>query len=110
MGGLIDSGSSDSWHADARRLRAQGHDARRIAALLDQTVAAVREALREASRPKPPVGDDVKPLGAGQAEVTTPHVRRTPRVTLDRSALQAAAQAFASGEIDRAELMRRIAR
>ena len=43
-------------------------------------------------------------------KLTAPHTPRVPRVTLDRAALQAAAVAFASGEIDRAELMRRITR
>jgi hypothetical protein len=39
-----------------------------------------------------------------------PHVPRVPRLTLDQAALQAAAAAFVAGEIDRAELMRRISR
>ena len=43
-------------------------------------------------------------------KLTTPHTPRVPRVTLDQTVLQAAAVAFASGEIDRAELMRRITR
>jgi hypothetical protein len=47
-------------------------------------------------------------LGAG-ATLIAPHAPRVPRVTLDRDCLlQAAAQAFAAGEIDRGELMRRI--
>jgi hypothetical protein len=33
-----------------------------------------------------------------------------PRVILDQDVLQAAAMAFAAGEIDRAELLRRISR
>ena len=89
------------WQAEARRLRAKGKTSAEIAALLDQTVAAVREALRWSRREPPDV------FGAGAALVE-PHVPRTPRVVLDRAALPAAAAAFAKGEIDRAELMRRI--
>jgi hypothetical protein len=74
-----------------------------IAALLGQAPANVREALRGTPRPPPEV------LGAGRSFVE-PHVARTPRTILDRTVLQAAAQAFAKGEIDRAELMQRISR
>ena len=48
-------------------------------------------------KPPPPI------LGAG-ANLVEPHVARVPRVIVDRTALQAAALAFAAGEIDRAEL------
>ena len=42
------------------------------------------------------------------AGLVEPHVPRVPRVTLDQAALQSAAAAFARGEIDRVELMRRM--
>jgi hypothetical protein len=92
-----------NWQAEARRMRAQGHDASKIAALLGQTVSAVRLCLRGTRRGPPAV------LGAG-TRLVEPHVPRVPRVTLDQSALQAAAPAVAAGEIDRAELMRGISR
>jgi hypothetical protein len=56
---------------------------------------------RRPSPPSPPA------LGAGP-RLIEPHAPRTPRVLLDQAALQAAAVAFAAGEIDRGELMRRI--
>jgi hypothetical protein len=49
----------------------------------------------------------VERRGAGLVE---PHVPRVPRVTLEQGTLTADAVAFALGEIDRAELMRRISR
>jgi hypothetical protein len=96
-----------NWQAEARRLRAQGKTADEIAALLQQDPSAVREALRGTPSPEP---FGAKPLGAGRAKLAAPHAPRVPRVTLDRTVLQAAALAFARGEIDRTELMRRIAR
>jgi hypothetical protein len=48
-------------------------------------------------------------LSAG-ARLVEPHAPRVPRVTLDERALTAAAVAFAMGEIDKAELLRRITR
>ncbi len=95
---------SGSWDAEARRLRAKGKTSAEIAALLQQDPSAVREALRWNRRDDPPAV-----FGAG-ATLVEPHVTRVPRVVLDRQALQAAAVAFAAGEIDRAELMRRISR
>ena len=92
-----------NWDAEARRLRAQGNGVAEIAALLGQEPAAVREALRGTRRSPPVV------LGAGQ-KLVEPHVPRVPRVVLDRAGLKTAALAFAQGEIDRAELMRRISR
>jgi hypothetical protein len=46
-------------------------------------------------------------LSAG-ARLIEPHAPRVPRVIVDQAVLQAAAAAFAAGEIDRAELVRRI--
>jgi hypothetical protein len=94
---------SDSWQAQARKMRAKGKTADEIAAELGQAPEAVREALRWTRQDDPPAV-----FGAG-ATLIEPHVRRVPRTILDRQALPAAAAAFASGEIDRAELMRRIA-
>ena len=74
-----------------------------IAARLRKAVSAVREVLRGTRRPPPAF------LGAGRWLVE-PHKPRVPRVTLDQAVLQAAAMAFAKGEIDRAELLRRITR
>jgi hypothetical protein len=51
-----------------------------------------------------------RPRFSAATKLTAPHTPRVPRVTLDPTVLQAAAVAFASGEIDRAELMRRITR
>jgi hypothetical protein len=48
-------------------------------------------------------------LSAG-ARLVEPHAKRVPRVTLYQDVLQAAALAFAAGEIDRVELLRRISR
>ena len=48
-------------------------------------------------------------LGAGpDGGFLAPHVYRMPRKIIDEPAALEAAAAFASGEIDRAELMRRI--
>ena len=51
------------WHAEARRMRAQGHDPRRIAAELGRSLAAVRYVLGPMDRPKsiPPAGHKPKP-------------------------------------------------
>jgi hypothetical protein len=97
----IDSGD---WQAEARRLRAQGHDASAIATALGKTSSAIREALKGAPRPEAEVV-----LGAWRSFIE-PHVPRVPRVVLDRAVLKAAVLAFAQGEIDRAELLRRITR
>jgi hypothetical protein len=107
-----------SWHSHARRMRAQGHDPRRIAAELGRSLSAVRYVLGPMGRP--PVGHKPKParqppppptavLSAG-ARLVEPHAPRVPRVTLDERALTAAAVAFAMGEIDRNELLKRITR
>ena len=60
-----------------------------------------RQAGAESSTPTPSA------FSAG-ARLVEPHAPRVPRVTLDQAVLQAAALAFAAGEIDRAELLRRI--
>ena len=91
------------WDAEARRMRAQGKTSAEIAALLQQSPSAVREVLRGTRRLPPEV------LGAGRSFIE-PHAPRVPRAILDQTGLQSAAQAFAAGEIDRAELMRRITR
>jgi predicted transcriptional regulator len=92
-----------SWQAEARRMRTQGKASDEIAVLLGKTPSAARKVLRGRPRPPPPI------LGA-RADLVEPHVARTPRVVLDRAGLQEAALAFAAGEIDRLELMRRISR
>jgi hypothetical protein len=92
------------WDAEARRLRAQGHDTGEIATKLGQAPEVIRAALRGIARPE---AEAV--FGAGQTLVER-HTPRVPRVTLDRQALPSGAAAFARGEIDRAELMRRISR
>ncbi len=89
-------------------MRAQGKTSDEIAALLSKAPSAVREVLR-GTRQLATAGDDARSLGAG-AKFLEPHATRTPRVILDEGALTAAAEAFAAGEIDRAELMRRISR
>ena len=102
-------------HSHGRRMRAQGHDLRRIAAELGRSPSAVRYVLGPMGRP--PAGHKPKPapqppptiaLSAG-VKLVEPHTPRGPRVTLDERALTAAV-AFAVGEIDRAELLRRITR
>jgi hypothetical protein len=109
-----------TWHSHARRIRAQGHDPRRIAAELGKALSAVRYVLGPMGRPEsiPPASHKPKParqpprtvvLSAG-ARLVEPHTPRVPRVTLDEGALTAAAVAFAMGEIDKAELLRRITR
>jgi hypothetical protein len=97
-----------SWQAEARRMRAQGKASDEIAALLSKPPSAVREVLR-GTRQLATAGDDARSLGAG-AKLVEPHKPRVPRVTLDQAVLQAAALAFARGEIDRAELLKRITR
>ena len=107
-----------TWHSHARRMRAQGHDPRRIAAEFGRSLSAVRYVLGPMGRP--PAGHKPKPRPAPQppptialsagAKLVEPHTPRGPRVTLDERALTAAAVAFAMGEIDRAELLRRITR
>jgi hypothetical protein len=51
-----------------------------------------------------------RPRFCAATKLTAPHTPRVPRLTLDQGALQAAALAFARGEIDRTELMWRIGR
>lgn len=92
-----------AWDAEARKLRATGKTAAEIAALIGKEPSAIKEVLRGTPRPPPEV------LGAGRSLVE-PHVPRTPRVIVDQAVVQAAALAFARGEIDRAELLRRISR
>ena len=75
----IYSSSRGSWQAEARRMRAQGKAADEIAALIGQTAAAVREALRGTRRTPLAV------LGAGRAKLPEPHIPRTPRAPLDRT-------------------------
>jgi len=116
------------WHAEARRMRAQGHGVREIPALVGKSHSAVKwlfkgepattrkpsplpgapadKAAKPARRPSTPTPSA---LSAG-ARLVEPHAPRVPRVTLDQAVLQAAALAFAAGEIDRAELLRRISR
>jgi hypothetical protein len=48
-----------AWHSHARRMRAQGHDPRRIAAELGRSLSAVRFVLGPMARP--PVGHKPKP-------------------------------------------------
>ena len=92
------------WQGEARKMRAQGKSSDEIAALVGQTVPAVRDVLRGTRRTRWAV------LGAGRAEIPEPYVARTPRVVLDRQAVPFAAAEFAAGLIDRAELMRQITR
>jgi hypothetical protein len=92
--------NADGWQAEARRMRSQGKTSDEIAVALHQGPSVVREVLRGTPRQPPTV------FGAG----AEPHVARVPRPILDEAALAAAAMAFAAGEIDRAELMRRISR
>jgi hypothetical protein len=88
------------WHAEARRLRADGLSSRRIAERVGKCHSAVKWVLR----------------GERGAPMRAPRVRRlvgapdATRVTLDDDALRSAAILFATGEIDRAELTRRISR
>jgi hypothetical protein len=113
------------WRDEARLLRAAGWTPRRIAKMLGRSPAMVEEALRPPKpikaagdrKPrgshfqpvaKPPEASGVKPLGAGRAGFAAAHVPRTIRVVLDERVLGSAAAAFVAGEIDRAELMRRI--
>jgi hypothetical protein len=100
----------DAAHGNADRLGRGGATIARarktsyeIAARLGKAVSAVLEVLCGTRRPPPAF------LGAGRSLVE-PHKPRVPRVTLDQAVLQAAAMAFAKGEIDRAELLRRITR
>jgi hypothetical protein len=79
------------WQREARKMRAQGKSSDEIAALVGQTVPAVREVLRGTRRTRLAV------LGAGRAEIPEPHVARTPRVVLDRQAVPFAAAEFAAG-------------
>jgi hypothetical protein len=107
-------------HSHARRMRAQGHDPRRIAAELGRSLSAVRFVLGPMGRP--PAGHKPKPKPKAtrpaasasndrlerRGETRRTHAPRAIRVTLDERALTAAAVAFAMGEIDKAELLRRI--
>ena len=112
------------WHAEARRMRAQGHGAREIAALVGKSHSAVKwvfkgepvttrkpSAPEKAAKVKPrPSPTPSSPTLSAGARLIEPHAPRFPRVTLDQTVLQAAALAFARGEINRAELLRRISR
>jgi transcriptional regulator with XRE-family HTH domain len=91
------------WQAEARRMRARGKSSDEIAAQLGKTVSTIREVLRGTRRPPP------ETLGAA-AGFTATHTPRTPRVILDQDMVRSAAADFAAGEIDRAELLRRISR
>jgi hypothetical protein len=51
-----------------------------------------------------------RPRFSAATKLTATHTPRVPLVSLDGTVLRAAAEAFASGEIDRTELMRRITR
>jgi predicted transcriptional regulator len=88
------------WHAEARRLRADGLSSRRIAELVGKCHSAVKWVLR----------------GERSAPTRVARVRRlvvapdAARVVLDPEIIKTAAVLFASGEIDRAELVRRISR
>ena len=113
-------------------MRAQGKAPAEIAALLNKPLSAVREVLGVTGQGKPagppatarkveaasdrpsrrsssPDSEGAKPLGA-RARLIEPHAPRVPRVILDQGALQAAALAFAAGEVTKDELMRRISR
>ena len=48
-----------TWHSHARRMRAQGHDPRRIASELGRSLSAVRYVLGPMGRP--PVGHSPSP-------------------------------------------------
>jgi hypothetical protein len=52
-----------AWHLHARRMRAQGHDPRRIAAELGRSLSAVRFVLGPMGRPESisPAGHKPKP-------------------------------------------------
>ena len=106
------------WHAEARRLRADGLTPIEIAVLLGRAVSSVRSALGPASqekaagkrRPSPsrprPSRREVFLVGWRRDEAAW----RRDEVSQAARALAAAAAAFAAGEIDRAELMRQISR
>ena len=123
------------WHAEARRMRAQGHGARKIAALVGKSHSAVKWVFSQGKpaapagpattrkpspRPGAPADKAAKParrpsapsspaLSAG-ARLVESHAPRAIRVTIDERALAVAAADFAAGKIDGAELMRRITR
>src|SRR5258708_688945 len=94
------------WHAEARRMRADGLSPQRIAEGLGRPLSTVREVLdgtgqgkpagppatarkveaaggRPSRKPSSPelAGDGAKPLGAG-AKLIEPHAPRVPRVIL----------------------------
>ena len=88
-----------------------------LAAAIEQKVSGFdmfRVLAPSAEQAKPHDGGRLRRLSrprfSAATKLTATHTSRVPRVTLDRTVLRAAAEAFASGEIDRTELMRRITR
>ena len=83
----------------------------RFAAAIEQKVSGFDMFRVLAPSAEPQDGGRLRrPRFSAATKLTAPHALRVPRVTLDQTVLQAAAEAFASGEIDRAELMRRVTR
>lgn len=94
------------WHAEARRLRADGQTPVEIAKTLNRPLSTVRWVLDEHDERRQTADRVVR--NRAQPRVRTPtHVAR---VILDPDTLKAAAFAFANHEIDREELLRRITR
>ena len=103
-----------AWWAEARRLRADGLT---LAASAERFAVTVPAVCRVVKGRRSRVGEraHVAPrlsLRGGaltDAAFVAPRAPRTIRRIIDESALNIAAIAFVRGEIDRAELMRRIA-
>ncbi|HYA07725.1 MAG TPA: hypothetical protein VEF90_17695 [Xanthobacteraceae bacterium] len=88
------------WRAEALRLRAMGYGQSEIARRVGVSQQRVSKVL---VAPAAPADDDLS-----DEQFIKPHRPRTIRSVINRAAIPAAAMAFATGVIDRAELMRQV--
>lgn len=111
------SRSRPAWHAEALALRKQGVPVVNIAKQMGHTISGVKYAIdenneRAANKRRAQVYNRCnKNSGITvtcEETYTKPYVSRVKRNVLKRDAIRPAAYAFARGDIDRAELMRRI--
>src|SRR5271156_3031137 len=104
------------WHRHCLALRKAGYSPQAIARQLDRSITMVRWVLnekgeRERQRESVRLSRQRDTRSDGDSPhilLFKPHRYRTPKAIIDRKAISPAARAFARGEIDRAELMRRI--
>jgi hypothetical protein len=98
-----------AWWAQARRLRADGLTLKALGTHVGKTEAAVSVAVSDRLRKLQTHAQPVlRGNSSGDAAFVAAHTPHIARKLLDEAAIPAAARAFVSGQIDRAELMRRI--